>query len=137
LCDLDADKDIYNLVWKQFAQGIRQLLDNKYVFQPFWDFHNGEAGSDKWEDRFNLRKARANKALSRSDTAEILSIMFTSLYTLRNQLIHGGATWQGSVNREQVRIGGQVLSRFVPLLIELMMKNPNELWGDPSYPVVK
>ena len=41
LCRLDKDKQIYNLVWQRFPQSIRVMLDNHYVFQPFWDYKNG------------------------------------------------------------------------------------------------
>ena len=50
--------------------------------------------------------------------------------------MHGGATWQGSVNRDQIRDGTAILSDFVPLVIHLLMDNPDEDWGDPCYPVV-
>ena len=58
------------------------------------------------------------------------------LYTLRNQLIHGGATWNGSVNREQLRDCVGLLSKLVPVIIDLMMDSPDTLWGDACYPVV-
>lgn len=51
------------------------------------------------------------------------------LYTLRNQLIHGGATWYGSVNRDQLCDCTNLLSKLVPLIIELMMDGANTLWG--------
>ena len=58
------------------------------------------------------------------------------LYTLRNQLVHGGATWDSEVNREQLRDCTAFLSKLVPVVIELMMDNPDTLWGDPVFPVV-
>ena len=42
LIDSDSDKLLSELVWDQFSGAIRLLIDNKYVFQPFWDFHNGQ-----------------------------------------------------------------------------------------------
>lgn len=133
---IDKDKEIYELIWTRYAQGIRLLLDNKYVFQPFWDYQNGVPGADDWQARFKRHQAAAHKALAAMDTAKLLSIIFSSLYTLRNQLIHGGATWNGRVNREQVELGRQILGEFVPIIIDLMMRNPGSLWGDPCYPVV-
>ena len=61
--------------------------------------------------------------------------MFSRLYTLRNQLLHGGATWQSSVNRTQLRDGTAILGDIVPVLIEIMMDHPGELLGEPCYPV--
>ena len=63
--------------------------------------------------------------------------VFDRLYVLRNQLVHGGATWNSSVNRDQVRDGTRILAFLVPLFIDLMMDNPDIAWGDPCYPVVE
>ena len=42
ICALDEEHQVYNLIWQKFSGSIRLLLDNKYIFQPFWDFHNGK-----------------------------------------------------------------------------------------------
>ena len=54
---------------------------------------------------------------------------------LRNQLVHGGATWNSGVNRDQVRDGAHILAVLVPVFIDLMMDNPQAPWGAPYYPV--
>ena len=77
-----------------------------------------------------------NGAIARKDTAKILSVLFDRLYVLRNQLIHGGATWNSSVNRSQVKDGAAVLDVLLPIFIDLLMNNPNNDWGTPYYPVV-
>jgi hypothetical protein len=50
--------------------------------------------------------------------------------------MHGGSTWNSSVNRDQIRDCGNLLGKLVPLVIEIMMDNVNTLWGDACYPVV-
>lgn len=136
LVSMDPGNEIYELIWTRFADRIRLLLDNRYVYQPFWDYQNGDPNAADWQERFKRHREAAHKALGNMDTQTLLSIIFSSLYTLRNQLIHGGATWNSSVNREQVELGHQILGDFVPIMIDLMMRNPRELWGDPCYPVV-
>ena len=37
LVGLDREHRIYNSVWKRFSQEIRLLLDNPYIFAPFWN----------------------------------------------------------------------------------------------------
>ena len=66
-----------------------------------------------------------------------LGVVFNRLYTLRNQMMHGGATWNSSVNRHQLRDGTNLLGKLVPIIISLMLENPRTLWGDACYPVVK
>lgn len=137
LVRFDGKHRIYDAVWKRFSQEIRLLLDNKFVYQPFWAHHNGVHGNDDWEKWFDKSRAAVGKALKDLDTAKILSILFDRLYVLRNQLVHGGATWDGKVNREQVRVGAAVLSCLLPIFIDLMMDNPDEPWAMPHYTVVE
>jgi len=137
LCGLDQQHTIEKLVWQVFPSNIRVLLDNPYVFQSFWDYQNGKLNHEQWLSRFNAGKQRAKAALGSRDTASVLAVVFSRLYTLRNQLIHGGATWNGQVNRAQLRDCVAILGQLVPLIIEIMLDNPNTLWGEACYPVVK
>ena len=66
----------------------------------------------------------------------VLTLVFDRLYVLRNQLVHGGSTWNSIVNRDQVRDGAAILSFLVPVFADVMMDNPDEEWGRPFYPVV-
>ncbi|HEX9207666.1 MAG TPA: hypothetical protein VF851_05475 [Steroidobacteraceae bacterium] len=136
LVDLDSGRRIETLVWKEFTGSIRLLLDNRFVFQDFWSFHNGKLSKEEWQQRFAAAKRAAKAALGRRDTVKVLGIALSRLYTLRNQLIHGGATWNSQVNRAQLRDGVNLLGKLVPIVIETMMDHPDTVWGDPCYPVV-
>ena len=140
LCDLDQERQIEKLVWSEFSGSIRVLLDNQYVFQSFWDYQNGKITEQQWNDRFTDGRRRAQAALAalaQRDTAEVLAVLFNRIYTLRNQFMHGGATWDSSINRPQLRDCSNLLGKLVPLVIELMLDNPDTLWGDACYPVVR
>ena len=137
LCSLDGAKRIDGLVWREFSGSIRVLLDNPYVFQSFWDHQSGKIDEATWKNRFATGKRAAQQALASGNTPALLGVLFNRLYTLRNQLIHGGATWNGSVNREQLRDCTSLLGKLVPLIIELMMDSADTLWGDACYPVVR
>jgi len=136
LVELD-DETLYELVWSEFSGSIRLLLDNRYVCAAFWDYHGGRISEAEWRQRFEDARATAHKALSRHNTKMVLVTLFSSMYVLRNQLIHGGATWNSSVNRDQVRDSANILGKIVPQVIKIMMDHPEEEWGRPSYPVVK
>ncbi len=135
LVSLDRGHRIYNAVWARFSQEIRILLANRYVFAPFWSHANGDPSSADWETRLAASQARTHRAMQDRDTAMLLSIVFDRLYVLRNQLVHGGATWNGGVNRGQVRDGAAVLGWLLPLFIDVMMDEPSRSWGRPFYPV--
>jgi hypothetical protein len=136
LCDLDSKSHLEDLVWKEFTGSIRVLLNNKFVFQPFWDFHNNKKSEQEWQDDFATANAFANKALGHKNTSAVLSVIFSRLYTLRNQTLHGGSTWNSSVNRDQIRDAVQFLKKFVPFTIDIMMDNADQVWGEPCYPVI-
>ncbi len=132
---LDQDKKLYNLIWTRYSQEIRGLLNNKYIFQPFWENTTDNSAPD-WESSFQKSKDKVHKALKNLDSSEILSILIDRLYVLRNQLIHGASTWKGNLNREQLRDGERFMKKLVPCLIEIMMTNPNEDWGKTFYPAL-
>ena len=136
LVDSDKEDLLYKMVWNQFSESIRLLIDNRYVFQPFWDYQNDRISEDDWKHRFETSKRSANAALGRMDTKRVIAVMFDRLYVLRNQLVHGGSTWNSAVNRSQISDGTKILGLVVPIVIHLMMEQPNQLWGDPCYPVV-
>ena len=136
LLKLDPGHRIYDAVWERFPQEVRALLANKYVFQPFWHHQNGLPGHADWEKKLAASQRETQQAISRFDTARLLRTVFDRLYVLRNQLVHGGATWKGSVNRAQVRDGAAVLAWMLPIFIDIMMDNPDHDWGKPYYPVV-
>lgn len=136
LVSLDTNDRIYKAVWQRFPQEIRLLLANRHIFLAFWKHQNGVPGYEDWADRMSKSQRAINGAIARKDTAKILSVLFDRLYVLRNQLIHGGATWNSSVNRSQVKDGAALLGVLLPVFIDILMDNPGHDWGRPYYPVV-
>jgi hypothetical protein len=137
LIDSDKEQQLYALLWDRYAGDVRLFVDNQFVYRDFWDAQTGVIDEDVWQVRFAKSKAAFNKAMAGMNTKAMLGILFQRLYVLRNQLIHGGATWNGKVNRSQVESGTAILGDIVPVVIHLMMKQPNQIWGDPIYPVVE
>ena len=136
LVALDQEQRIYNAVWKRYSQEIRLLLENKFIFAPFWQYQNGIEEYVNWEERLTSSRRVIATALAQRDTSLILSVLFDRLYVLRNQVMHGGATWNSSVNGSQIRDGSAVMDTLLPIFIELMMDHPQRDWGKPFYPVV-
>ena len=137
LISLDSEKKLYEIVWSEFSTSVRVLLANPCVFAPFWEFQRGDKTEAQWKNAFTSANNAAKAALGRGDTGTVLSIVLSRLYMLRNQLVHGGATWNSEVNRDQLRDGTKFLEIFVPCVIEIMMNNPKALWGDAIFPVIR
>ena len=130
-----GNDDIYEIIWKRFSTEIRGILNNEFILNLFWV--EIQTNSDHWKKKLSKEKIQVQIALQdKSDTSYILTILFKRLYVLRNQLFHGGATWQGKLNRQQVNNGTELLRILVPLFIKIMMLNPAENWGSISYPPI-
>ncbi len=136
LLSFDLDDQIYHLVWTRFPHEIRLILENQYVFGPFWNHQNGVEGYDDWADKLDASVKKAKIALSEKNTERVLNELFDRLYVLRNQIIHGGSTWAGAINRAQVRDGAEILGSLIPVFVDLMMDNPLHPWKEPIFPVV-
>lgn len=136
LVNLDNTHRIYDAVWQRFPQEIRLLLNNQYIYSPFWRHQNGEAGFSDWEQRLERSRHAINQSLAKHDTPKILTILFDRLYVLRNQLMHGGSTWNSEINRDQVRDGASLIGCLLPVFIDLMMDHPEQDWPMPYYQVV-
>lgn len=137
ISSLDIENVLYNLIWQKFSQNIRVLLDNRYAFQSFWKSHNGTCAPDAWIEDFDKANKKARNALAAQDAHAVLIVIFDRLYTLRNQIVHGGATYHSSANRAQLKDGCEILGEIVPAVVAIIMQNPNKDWGKPHYPLVK
>lgn len=137
LLSFDGEDRIYHLVWTRFPYEIRLVLENQYVFGPFWNHQNGIEGHEDWAELLEASVEKAKLALAYKDTERVLNELFDRLYVLRNQIIHGGSTWSSAINRVQVKAGSEILGSLIPVFVELMMDHPNYLWKEPIYPVIE
>lgn len=135
LVELDYNGIIHNVIWDKFSDSIRVLLNNKYAFKEFWS--SNKYDNNNWEKSFDNSNRKAFEFLaSRKTTAEFILIVLARLYTVRNQIVHGGATYQSFVNRGQVRDASEILSFLIPAFILIMIENPHFEWGELKYPRV-
>jgi hypothetical protein len=131
---LDGEKRIYSCLWEEYSGHVKALIRNPYVFHDFWV--SKREGDDLWKAKFDQSSIQALNALSRQRVAELCSIVLDRLFVLRNQLVYGGATYKGRVNRDQVEDGAGLLGTLVPIMIEVMLSADQEHWGDIAYPVI-
>lgn len=137
ICDLDEEKTLDKILWKRFSQSIKALLENKYTYQPYWNYYNSGDRDADWELTFKSYNSKALKALMTQNTAMVLNIVFDRLYTIRNQLFLGGATCNSKANRMQLHDGCEILSELMPSVLDIMLKHHDRDWGRAFYPYVK
>lgn len=136
LVRFDTDEKLFSIVWSKYSGAIRAILNNEFILQAYWDYHSGRITQAQWKEERTKAISAANHALAKHNTSKVLSIVFSRLYTLRNQIIHGGATYGSSANRSQLRDCTAILEQLVPVIIALMMDGKNEIWGEPVYPFI-
>lgn len=129
LIHLDTAGKINQALWLNHLNEdeVRDFLQNQFVYKPFW------FAGDDWAKWFDKDNQDTLDAITATDTWTALKMLFERMYLLRNQIIHGSATWNGGRNYEQVRDGSHIMALLVPLFIELMMDNPESDWGEPHY----
>ena len=123
-------------VVRSLSTDVEKLLANKYVFEPFWKYRNG-LGYRDWEQRLKAQEMERKSKNGRTKTEITLRQIFDRLYTLRNQLLHGSATWKSTMNRNQVETGARIMMNLVPHFIDVMIRHPDGGWGASRYPVVR
>ncbi len=134
--EADVGKRLHQLLFQRFSGPIRTLIENRFVFEPFWRALREHDSSDRWEQSFAAAKRVATMAVMSGDTATLLSVVMDRLYVLRNQLVHGGATFGSKVNRQQVTDGVALLGDIVPLVLALMLDAHTLDYGAIEYPVL-
>ncbi|QBZ84183.1 hypothetical protein GHNINEIG_02258 [Hydrogenovibrio crunogenus] len=137
MIEVDSKQQLHPLLFQAFSGEIRTLIENKFVFEPFWKALREHDSSEEWKRKFEASKKAAIGKLMQNHTAEVLSIVFDRLYVLRNQLIHGGATWNSYVNRQQVQDGRRIMEKIVPVMIDIMMESGDTEFGQLTFPVIK
>ena len=135
LVNHDREEFIFELLWYKFSGPIRLLIDNKYAYKQFWD--DERIGNVDWQRSFKKSKIDSRNFLAHQQVAELLGVVLDRLYTVRNQLLHGGATYKSKVNRQQVMDASQILEFLMPVVINIMITNIDDDWGDIKYPVIK
>ena len=111
----------YDLHYRQFPRlSASHMFINKYTLHMNME---------------SLRLLRYNVLDNEDCIGQILTILFKRFYVLRNQVMHGGATWNSAVNRKQVNDCNSLMKVLVPLFAKIMLNNPDEDWGALPFPV--
>ena len=134
--EADAEKRLHQLLFQRFSGPIRTLIENRFIFEPFWRALREHDSSDRWEQSFASAKRLATTAVVSGDTPTLIGVVMDRLYVLRNQLVHGGATYASKVNRQQVADGAAILGDIVPLVLTLMLDAHALDYGAIEYPVL-
>ncbi|WP_157960698.1 HEPN domain-containing protein [Primorskyibacter marinus] len=75
LVALDQDQRIYKALWQRFSGPVRMLMENRYVFNLFWQYHNGIDGFEDWKERFKTSARSFAQSFQAGDSVCVLSFI--------------------------------------------------------------
>ena len=119
-----AEMKLFRLVWDEFNGPVRDLLNNHYVSEAFWRNVRGK-GKD-WKRDFDHEDKNLEKYMEEPSTEnlkDVLFAVFDRLYTLRNQIFHGGVTHPVAYGEPQIRHGADIMAKLVPAIVNIMKKD--------------
>ena len=119
------------LCWWPCAVSCQKHFGSQFIF--LWT----ATGAANWQEKDYKVKQQANTSVAKQHTAKIIELVLIWLYSLRSQVIHGVATWNCNANRSQLNDGVNLLSQRVSIIVEVMMDNPQALWGAANYPLLE
>ena len=145
ILEKDTHAAIRNILVRLYEDGlIKELLCNQFVFDPYWktlgqsdDWRNELRRSNRETFR-SIRRIRSSKD-GLDNVQTVLEEVFRRLYTLRNQIFHGGTTYRTGLGRKQIDDGSRIMSDLLPAVIEIMnddiQNEPySDTWGWVAYP---
>ncbi|MBE3097814.1 MAG: hypothetical protein IMZ44_11905 [Planctomycetes bacterium] len=124
--------DALRRITREHQRDILELVDNKFLFRPFW------LGQSDADDKLRQAVRRCLKHYSGGCTLAILQELFERLYVLRMQVFHGAATSGSRLNRATLESGARVLAALVPEMLSIMIANGHsEDWGEVCFPPIE
>ena len=132
LAYLDHGNLLWSLLCFENTVLAKRIVANELLFIIFWNsMHNYE---ESWEESFFYSNQEIQSFLEDKNIARYVSAIMQRIYLLRNQLIHGGSTHKGRMNRSQVEDCKVLLMQLLPCMISIMMQYPKKNWGELCYP---
>ena len=110
----------YQALLKEHRELAERLFDNVYLDHYFW---RGLAeGEEEEEETWHNLPRKGRHYLDEGQTESALDrLLLYRVYQLRCQLVHGGATHGGGLNRESVADCGRFLHLFLDRSFEVLV----------------
>ena len=129
MLELDADGLIKGMLGED-KRLVMSILEDEYLSRYFWQ----QPGEER------ARKSKKVKLDARSWYVEgnwtlILDRVIERVYLLRCQLVHGAATYNGSLNRTAIRRCCTMMEHLIPALLIVWVDHGADLdWGAMCFP---
>lgn len=109
---------------------VVDVVSNRFIDQHFWKLLHQNRRFDAGRSRKIIEKAYRIE-----DWDKVVRELLNRIYLVRNQLVHGAATCNSSLNREIVSKCGSVLrDLLVAFSVVIIEHGRYKEWGDLCYP---
>lgn len=109
---------------------VLKILESEFLSEYFW-----EEPSDARARQSRKTRYEAPTWYVENNWAMILDRLIERVYLLRCQLMHGGATFGGKLNRDSIRWCSTALRHLLPaFLMVIIDRGADEDWGVMCYP---
>jgi len=126
----DGQDQLGRTMWAD-QRNILRLVDNRYLFRPFW------LGQADAEDKLARSRRQVMVHLQGRSVIGVFQELFERLYVLRQQVFHGAATCGSKLNRPYLKSGTALLDKIIPAMIDIMIvAGPETDWGALCFPPV-
>ncbi|EDM28283.1 hypothetical protein LNTAR_10221 [Lentisphaera araneosa HTCC2155] len=109
---------------------MEQLLQCKFLQQSFWRDLGEDQSSSTFKDSFSFFRRKGEDV--------VLKQVLLRIYLMRNQLVHGGATYGSKMNRHTLMLCLFVLQPFLNCIIDILVHEGSDVnLGSLPYPPVR
>ena len=136
--DRDDFHKLHTLIWDRLSQPIKFILDSPFLHQSLWEYQNQKISQHLYKEQVIQEKLQATEAIENKDVVSMLYILIYRLHTLRNQLLHGGLSYQSCINRQLLKSSIRLLLLLLPMFVQILIENAAHFdTGLPYYPVLQ
>lgn len=129
----EIDRDgLLPVVLDEHRKLVMSIFKDEYLSKLFW-----EQPTERQAKRARKTRYDANTWYLEKQYRLILEHLVERIYFLRCQLIHGGSTLGGQLNRDAVRRCATMLGHLLPTILVVMIDHgADEDWGPLCYPPI-
>ena len=135
----DTSQTIQSILFEKsradwFKQSIQRIMKNEFLYDPYWqEVRNGSGRA--WEKKFKANNEAMLNNYKDCKIKPVLVAVLFRLYTLRNQIFHGGRTFAASWGKKALEDGGKIMAELVPAVLSVMKAHSrSDIWGRVAYP---
>ena len=142
ICDQDGRNRLHAVIQdKECVKAIHDVMNNKFIYEGYWSCVRAQKAVFDSRERFGDENKRVKRHTTPGSLSprDALPIVFGRLYTLRNQIVHGGVTARNGWGGRQLRAGSRTMEKVIPVVLKIMKTHIDETptsnaWGDLRYP---